>query len=391
MSTIKNKIFRGITWDHPRGYDPLVAISEKYAAEKNIQVQWAKRSLKEFGDLPIEQLIDQFDLIILDHPYMGQADENKLLVPLDKALPAGFMAEQARQSVGPSFKSYRYNGNQYALPVDASAMMAASRPELVNSGHWNAPADLDELTASAKSFPAGKTMAMALCATDIWCVFLTLCAQFSEKEFFTADGLDEEVGMNAFDYLQKLKALMHPSSMRLNAIDLLDAMASGDEILYTPFVFGYSNYSRSGFRKALLHFANAPVKKNSRYTSLLGGAGIAVAAKSVHTTEALRFVEYLLEPALYSENYTSAGGQSAHLNDWHSETLNSLCNGFFRNTLATLAGAYVRPRLAGFNLFQEKAADLVHEAVDQSMPVSIAAKKLNKLYQLYCKPHVQTY
>ena len=40
---------KGITWDHARGYDPLIASSELYFKEKGIQVEWQKRSLLMTG------------------------------------------------------------------------------------------------------------------------------------------------------------------------------------------------------------------------------------------------------------------------------------------------------------------------------------------------------
>ena len=55
---------KGITWDHPRGYDPLIAVSKEYAkVNLNIRVKWDVRTLKEFGDMPIENLIGKYDLI----------------------------------------------------------------------------------------------------------------------------------------------------------------------------------------------------------------------------------------------------------------------------------------------------------------------------------------
>jgi hypothetical protein len=50
---------KGITWDHARGYDPLIASSELYFKEKGIQVDWQKRSLTNFGDQSLEELSKQ--------------------------------------------------------------------------------------------------------------------------------------------------------------------------------------------------------------------------------------------------------------------------------------------------------------------------------------------
>ncbi len=66
---------RGITWDHPRGYQPLAASADPYAAEFGVRVTWDRRSLKDFGDAPIDLLAADYDLLIIDHPHMGLAAE----------------------------------------------------------------------------------------------------------------------------------------------------------------------------------------------------------------------------------------------------------------------------------------------------------------------------
>ena len=64
---------KGIAWDHPRGYKPLIAVSKEY--EKHhpyVTIKWDVRSLKEFGDMPVEHLIERYDLITIDHPVVGR-------------------------------------------------------------------------------------------------------------------------------------------------------------------------------------------------------------------------------------------------------------------------------------------------------------------------------
>ena len=46
---------RGMTWDHPRGFDPVVAASEVFRAETGVEIVWDKRSLQAFADAPIAE------------------------------------------------------------------------------------------------------------------------------------------------------------------------------------------------------------------------------------------------------------------------------------------------------------------------------------------------
>ncbi len=39
---------KGMTWSHPRGYDPVVACAELYLKETGVTVEWDKRSLQDF-------------------------------------------------------------------------------------------------------------------------------------------------------------------------------------------------------------------------------------------------------------------------------------------------------------------------------------------------------
>ena len=59
----------GLTWDHPRGYAPLLAgVAEYQQQNPEINIQWDRRTLREFGEAPIEQDVENYDLIIVDHP-----------------------------------------------------------------------------------------------------------------------------------------------------------------------------------------------------------------------------------------------------------------------------------------------------------------------------------
>ena len=48
---------KGMAWDHPRGYEPLIAASNEFRkSNPNVSIKWDVRSLKEFGDMPIEDI-----------------------------------------------------------------------------------------------------------------------------------------------------------------------------------------------------------------------------------------------------------------------------------------------------------------------------------------------
>src|SRR5215470_633611 len=76
-------VLKGLTWDHPRGYAPLLAgVAEYKQQNPRIRIQWDRRTLREFGEAPIEQYLDRYDLIIVDHPFVGFAAAHDVLVDL---------------------------------------------------------------------------------------------------------------------------------------------------------------------------------------------------------------------------------------------------------------------------------------------------------------------
>jgi hypothetical protein len=54
----------GMTWDHNRGYDPMVATANKFTQlHPNVEIIWHKRSLQAFADRPLEEMTSEFDLL----------------------------------------------------------------------------------------------------------------------------------------------------------------------------------------------------------------------------------------------------------------------------------------------------------------------------------------
>jgi multiple sugar transport system substrate-binding protein len=375
MITIK-----GITWDHPRGYAPLKKIAELW---KETNVEWTARSLKDFGDYGLDNLAAQYDLLIIDHPHMGSIAAGKDLLPLDEYLSKTFIDEQRRQSVGPCFESYWFEGHQWALPVDAAAQVAACREDLlVGLPGWSNPGDLAELDSLLNRLPQG-TVAIPLCATDCWCTFLTLCARHSGQECFTESGIDAASGQWAFNQLLHWKQYLHPSSLFMNPVQMLECMADTNEIAYAPFTFGYSNYSRSDTNRKRIRFMNPPGHDKGKRSSLLGGAGIAVSAKTALQEHCFRFLEYLLSAEMQSGVYYSSGGQPAHLQAWQNGFNNADSLGFFANTLDTLQRAYVRPRYKGFPRFQAKAGELLHQALLEGQAAADTIHQLNEQFHAH--------
>ncbi|MBC8074553.1 MAG: extracellular solute-binding protein, partial [Chloroflexales bacterium] len=228
----------------------MIATAQRFGEERGIAIAWQKRSLKAFGDQPLQQLAPHFDLLVIDHPFVGYAASHSALLPLDTLLPADFVADQAANSVGASHASYVYGGHLWALAIDAATPVSAWRPNLLERAEAFPPSTWEELLALAR----GGLVALPAVPIDSLMHFYMLCGGLGEDPF----GGDERVvsrvvGAAALVQLRELVALCAPTCLRRNPIDTYEAIERG-EAAYCPFAYGYSNYARAGYAAHTLRF-----------------------------------------------------------------------------------------------------------------------------------------
>lgn len=373
-------VLKGITWDHERGYAPLVYTSRAFSKlHPEIRIDWKKRTLKEYGDYPVEKLAQEYDLLLVDHPFMGEAAEQGILLDLKQHLDPQTLAERERQELGVSHRCYAYGGKQFALSVDTAMVTAAYRPDLLEALGMTPPETFDELIAFAKALPAGKTVASPLCPTDIWCTFLSLGAALAGADFITEYRIDREASCKALEMIGMLRQIVDPRSTDWNPIRVQDEMAAGDTVVYAPYAFQYINYAWQD-QPHPLRYGASPLWSGAKTTGVLGGVGIAVSVASQHAQEALEYVKYVTDPAVQSSEYLFSGGQPGQNGAWFSPENDRLVGGFFSGTLAAVEHAYLRPRFPGWNIFQEKAGDLLHDAFDRGLSPNQIADGLERLF-----------
>ena len=369
---------RGITWDHSRGYTPMVATAQRFhELHPEVEIAWEKRSLQAFGDFPLQKLVDKFDLLIIDHPFVGYAATHPILLPLDKYLPADYLQDQAANSVGASHESYIYGGHQWALATDAATPITSYRPDLFKKHKLTLPKTWEEVVELAKS---GMVIVPAVAIDSLMNIYY-FCVNRGIPLFENGTFVDEAAGIWALEQLRSFVSLCPPECLTQNPIKTHDALAAGDKYVYCPFVYGYSNYGREGYAEHLLAFTDVVgFEKNKIGSTTLGGTGLAISASCQHTDVAVEYVKYvhtgLIQRTLYIEN----GGQSGHRSSWLDETANTRTNNFFKDTLATLDNAYLRPRYDGYSHFQDAGSLVVHEYLKNGGNPKQVLQKLQKIY-----------
>lgn len=339
-------VLRGITWDHERGIGGLRATAEAWAKrEAGVRVEWTVRSLQAFADQPVDVLAERFDLMMIDHPSIGYAVARRCLVPLDEHLEATYLEDQAASSVGASHASYAWEGHQWALAVDAAAQVAAYRPDLFERTGASVPRTWADVVALPE---AGLALALPAIPVDAACAFLGL-SNAPDGEPPDAEGAAE-----ALATLRRLLSVAHGASPSWNPPTALETMASSDDVAYIPLAFGYSNYARPRYRPNLIRFAPPPGR------GTLGGAGLAVSARSPRVGDAVRYAALVAEGITQRTIYFDGGGQPGHRSAWTEPAVNDAASSFFADTLDAVDGAYLRPRHEGFLVFQDRAGRAIH-------------------------------
>lgn len=373
---------RGITWNHVRGYGPLRATAEAYRLRyPNIHIQWDVRTLQEFADYPIDKLTGIYDMVIIDHPFVGFGASVGCLLPLEERVDEALLIDQAENTVGASHQSYHYAGHQWALAIDAAAQVSAYRPDLLELLGAQVPRTWDDVLALAQTYPG--RVAIPLIPVDSFCSFCSLCANAGEAPFRSKETVvSRSVGRYALETLRALKTWCHPKSLGWNPINLLDRMGSSEEIIYSPLLFGYSNYARPGFSHQLVHFADVPTTADSGPSgAILGGTGLAISSSSAHPAEACRYAAYVADAQIQRSVYFEGGGQPVHRSAWLDEQTNHACTNFFLDTLETLDRSYLRPRYNGFIKVQDDSASLIHTFLREDGHIDRLLANLDLVYR----------
>jgi multiple sugar transport system substrate-binding protein len=345
----------GITWDHPRGLGPLLAATSAYTSQHtDVSVRWEARTLQDFADVPIDDLAKVYDLVIIDHPHVGEVAATKCLVPLDEVVDHNDMARLAEQSVGSSHDSYGIDSHQWALAVDAAAQVSAYRQDCTGGP----PTAWDQVLERAR---AGEVL-WPYKPVDALMSFFTLTANLGHPCFVEGElPIPKAAGREVLEYMFRLAQLVPEGCASMNPIAALEAMASNGQLRYCPLLFGYSNYSRPGFRPALVRFTNIPSWSSSPVGSVLGGAGIGVSSKCLSIGVASRFATWLASAECQRTVYFEGGGQPANAEAWADLSVNQGSSEFFRSTRDTLERSWMRPRFRGFLRFQKLGGMIVHE------------------------------
>lgn len=369
----------GIAWDHSRGFTSAVAASQRlHELNPKIDVRWAKRSLLDFGEYSVERLVEDFDLLIIDHPFIGHACAKQLFLPLDLLLGEMETSNGHLLTVGASFASYSYHGQLWAVPIDTACPVAAFRRDCLEDAGQNVPQTWSELLKLADQ---GRVIYPAI-PTDAIHHFYMLCHALGETPFSQSGSIVRAtIASDALTLLQDLYQRCPKLCGELNPIQVFDELTNGSTYWYCPFAFGYNNYGRSGYGKARLEFGSPPeINAGTPAVTTLGGCGLAISSHCKSPQLAAEVLSFMASGPVQSNLYFYSGGQPAHRDAWLNQDANDHCGNFFNDTLASHERAWLRPRYHGYLNFQDLASHSIYRCQVKKQSITQTVEDLESFY-----------
>ena len=122
----------------------------------------------------------------------------------------------------------------------------------------------------------------------------------------------------------------------MNPINVLDIMSDSDDFYFCPQLYGYSNYSRVGFRKSVDNFGNMisfDGDKNNCKGSQIGGTGLAISKSTKYLEIALEYSFWVASEICQTDTFYKSGGQPGHLKAWQNKEINDDSKNFFMNLI----------------------------------------------------------
>lgn len=363
--------YRGLTWDHPRGYKALSAAAARLdSAHDGIAIAWDRHSLEDFEARPIADQCALYDLVVLDHPHVGEAVSQDCLIPIEALFGPEEIAAWDAAAAGPSLKSYHYAGRHWALPLDAATQVMAYRPDLVPEP----PRDWEGILALADEVP----VALSLAGPHAILSFQSIAGALGAEPANPRDTfLDRAVARTAFAIMARLTGAATRRFQSLNPIAMLVRMTVGTDIALCPLIYGYVNYAPEG----AISYADAPRGPSGRIGSALGGTGIGISRRCEVAPALLDHLRWLMSEEAQRKFIPDHDGQPGLRAAWTDPAVSARWGGFYEATFASLEAALVRPRHDGAIGFQTEASNRLRTGLLAGEPAEPVLDDIDVAYR----------
>jgi len=343
----------GLTWDHPRGFNALNEAARLHGSDQPL-IRWHKQPLEGFESAPISSLAAKYDLVVLDHPHVGEAVAENCLIPIDELFAADHIDAWRAQTIGPALSSYHFDGNLWALPLDVATQLVVRRADVFGF----APAEWDEVTEMA----ARRPVALSVAGPH---AILSLFSLAGSWGFVPGEDamLPDSIIARALELMAQWYERRPKGSEMLNPIAMSEIMAASDDIALVPLMFGYVNYARPVAPGKPLAFSDTP-RQDDGYGGILGGTGVGFSRRKSPGDDILDHVVWLMDEDTQTRFMPHHDGQPSARAAWEDEQVNADWGGFYEAAADTARSALLRPRFDGYVAFQAAASATIRDALE---------------------------
>lgn len=366
-----------MAWQHRRAIDPLLSASAAYErVHPDMRIVWEARPLHGFEFTSVAELARAHDLIVLDHPFMGEVAESRCVLPLDRVVPLS-----DADFLGPSLATYRYDEAIWALPVDAACQTAAYRPDLLARLGGEIPRSVPEaFELGDRAQRAGLRLAMAFAGVHALMTLFTLSAALGRpcESREAAPFADPDTARESLALMRRILSYCPPEALDWSSIALHDAMMARGDLVYCPAVYCYLTYAEADMAYPL-RFADLPAMEpgGEPRGSTIGGAGIALSAHSPVGDAAIGFLRFLAE-AETQRLFASHHGQPARVEAWRDPEADSRFGGAFSAVRRTMELSWIRPRWPGYLALQAEGGRLIEAHLRRQIDERETIDRLNR-------------
>lgn len=377
------RTLRGVTFSHPRIVRPLQAAARLFESRHpDVRVVWEEHTLQAFEEVSLAVLTKRFDILAFDHPLLGSALRDDCLEDIAAQHP-GLRDRLQKQSMGLSLDSYRVGERLYGVPFDGAVQVSAWQSTAFTEKP--APRTLNEYVEFSSQYGTA-AVGLPLLPAHAGCTFLSVAASVSPLETDDVRFFLDPVRMTAaWHFLGKIVQHSNERSFTLDPIHLLDDMAAGGDIVYSPFVFGYGIYASSDAVHERLEFSDSLRVTDKPNRSLLGGAGIGVSRSSPHIELAAELVTFLVGDDVMTDIVTANHGQGGIRAGWKSPHDTAMEENFFASTKQAMGEGIVRPRFIGFADFLQAFGEEVVSTIRRSAPVEDFIRRTHDIFATHCE------
>jgi multiple sugar transport system substrate-binding protein len=349
-----------LAWDHPRATLPLAAASRAWAELTGEPFEVATRSLAAFGDET--PATDRNDLVLIDHPHIGQAATSGAIVALDELVAPDELAAIEAAAVGPP-GVYRWNHACWAVGVDEACQALAVGPGSL--GDHPIPRTWSDVLALARVLPGRVALPLHPAHAISSCLSLLAARGGHAGGSVLADPLCLEWAVSV---LAALVETAPDEAFEWEPPEALARLASG-ELACIPLAYAYVGYA--------VTWSDAPsVERDGRPGAILGGVGAAVLSGSADLATAARLAVWLATPAVQREIVGRNSGQPASRSAWDDPAADPMLAALRR----TVEQSRVRPRAPWWPAFQRAAGAHLARGLRSGRDPSALARELEQIY-----------